>query len=128
MRMPTNNDPPALITSHGNDLARRARSLAQRKTRDEQRAFLVEGIRPVWQALDHQAEIEVILTAPELLTSGTAEGAVRDARTRGIRVAEFSAPVFARFSDREHPSGLAAIVHVPPAPIKALETDPSSLY
>ncbi len=116
------------ITSHGNDLARRARSLAQRKAREEQGAVLVEGIRPVWQALDQRVDIEVLLTAPDLLTSDAAASAVRDAQLRGIRVAEFSAPVFARFCDRDHPSGLAAIVRAAPAPIETLRPNRRSVY
>jgi RNA methyltransferase, TrmH family len=121
-------DPPAPITSHGNELARRARLLAQRKAREEQGAVFVEGIRPVWQALDQRVDIEVILTAPDLLTSDAATAALRDAQAMGIRVAEFSAPVFSRFCGRDHPSGLAAIVHAAPALIETLRPNPRSLY
>jgi TrmH family RNA methyltransferase len=101
--------------------------LSQRGARDQHGVFLVEGIRAVWQALDHQADIEVILTAPELLTSDTARTAVERAEAAGIRVISFSARVFERFTDREHPSGLAAIVRAAPVPLENLTVAKDSL-
>ncbi len=119
---------PERITSHGNDLARRARSLAQRSARDEHGVFLVEGIRAVWQALDHRADIEVILTAPELLTSDAARSALERAEAVGVRVVPCSARVFERFTDREHPSGIAAIVRAAPTPLENLGIANGSLF
>ena len=119
---------PDRITSHANDLARRARSLAQRGARDEQGVFLVEGIRAVWQALDHHADIEVMLTAPELLTSDAARAAVERVEFSGIRLVQCSARVFERFTDREHPSGLAAIVRATATPLAGLKVTGDSLF
>jgi RNA methyltransferase, TrmH family len=120
-------EPSERITSHGNDLARRARSLVQRGARDRHGVFLVEGIRAVWQALDHHSDIEVIFTAPELLSSDAARTAVERAEVAGIRVIPCSARVFERFTDREHPSGLAAIVRAVPMPLENLTLAKNSL-
>lgn len=92
---------------------RRARALRQRKAREEQGVLLVEGIRPVWQALDHRAAIEVLFLAPELLSSDAARTATARAAAEGVRVVEVSGAVFGRLAEREHPSGLAAIVRAP---------------
>ena len=89
---------------------------------------MVEGIRAVWQALDHEADIEVVLTAPELLTSEAARAAVEGARSSGIRVVQCSARVFERFADREHPSGLAAIVRSMSPPLDSLKVAGDSLF
>ncbi len=121
-------EPADRVTSHANDLARRARSLAQRSARDEQGVFLVEGIRAVWQALDHGADVEVVLTAPELLTSDVARAAVERVESAGIRVVPCSARVFERFTDRERPSGLAAIVRAVPTSLESLEVARDSLF
>ncbi|HXT38000.1 MAG TPA: RNA methyltransferase [Chloroflexota bacterium] len=104
---------PERITSPGNELVRRARALRQRKAREDQGALLVEGIRPVWQALDHHAAVEVIFLAPDLLSSDAARTAAARAAAGGIRVVEVSGAVFGRLAEHEHPSGLAAIVRAP---------------
>ena len=59
---------PELITSTSNRLLKHARRLRQRKHRDAEGVFLVEGIAPTWQALEH-ADVEVLFYSPELLTS-----------------------------------------------------------
>ncbi|MGH2411260.1 MAG: RNA methyltransferase substrate-binding domain-containing protein, partial [Chloroflexota bacterium] len=105
--------PPERITSPGNELVRRARALRQRKAREDQGAFLVEGIRPVWQALDHHAAVEILFLSPELLSSDAARAAAARAALDGVRVVEVSEAVFGRLAEREHPSGLAAIVRAP---------------
>ncbi|HEY1322177.1 MAG TPA: hypothetical protein VGF32_18120, partial [Streptosporangiaceae bacterium] len=58
---------PGLISSAANPLSKRMRLLADRKHRSRQGAFVVEGIQPVWQAVEAGADIEVLVVAPELL-------------------------------------------------------------
>jgi TrmH family RNA methyltransferase len=103
---------PKLISSSANPLIKRIRALAKRKEREERGAFVVEGIRTVWQALDSGAGIEVILVAPELLTSEAARLKVEDAASNGVPVVRVTRPVFESLASRENPSGLAAVVRV----------------
>lgn len=102
-----------LITSAANHVARRLRALALRKHRREEGACVVEGIRPVWQAVEHGAGVEMLIVAPDLLTSEPAGRMVEEAERSGTPVVRFGADLFERVAEREHPSGLAAIVRTP---------------
>ena len=53
-----------LISSAANPVVKRMRLLGERKHRRREGAFVVEGIQPVWQAVEAGAELEVIVVAP----------------------------------------------------------------
>jgi TrmH family RNA methyltransferase len=116
------------IESPANLLIKRMRSLEQRKTREREGAFVVEGIQPVWHAVEQGAAIETLVVAPELLTSAPAREMVARQRAAGMRVAEISAELFARVATREHPSGLAAIVRARTQSLDDLAVTPTSLF
>lgn len=116
-----------LISSPGNPLLKRIRKLRQRKHREAEGALFVEGIAPVWQAVEAGAEIEVVLTAPDLLTSRSAGGLVAELPSRGIRVATLTAEAFAAVSERDHPAGLAAVVRTPHRALDDAFAGPSRL-
>jgi RNA methyltransferase, TrmH family len=99
-----------LITSAANPLVRRVRQLADRRHRRREGAFVVQGIQPVWQAVEAGADIEALLVAPELLRHDGARAMVAAQESAGQRVARLSAELFGRIADRDGPSGLAAIV------------------
>jgi TrmH family RNA methyltransferase len=98
------------ITSRANPTVRQIRALQQRKERDRQRLFPVEGILPVWRAVDSHAPIETLIVAPDLLTSVAAREMVVRQIEHGMRVVSVSGAVFEQVAERENPSGLAAIV------------------
>jgi TrmH family RNA methyltransferase len=116
------------IESPANPLVKRMRALEQRKVREREGAFVVEGIQPVWHAVESGAAIETLIVAPELLTSVPAQEMVARQRAAGTRVAEMSATLFARVATREHPSGLAAIVRVQQRSLDDLTVTPTSLF
>src|SRR5215475_691082 len=99
-----------LITSAANPLVRRVRQLADRRHRRRESAFVVQGIQPVWQAVEAGAEIEVLLVAPDILHHRGALDMVDGQEARGVRVARLTGELFGRISDRDGPAGLAAIV------------------
>jgi RNA methyltransferase, TrmH family len=96
-----------VISSISNPLVKRVRKLRQKKHRDEQGAFLVEGIRPVWSAVSSDKEVEAVIVAPDLLTSDDARDML--AQT-SARVIEVTPEVFEALAEREHPSGISAVV------------------
>ena len=98
-----------LISSAANPVVKRMRLLGDRKHRRREGAFAVEGIQPVWQAVEAGADVEVLVVAPALLGSRAAE-LVAAQEAAGIRVAWVTGELFARLSARDGPSGLAAIV------------------
>jgi RNA methyltransferase, TrmH family len=98
-----------LITSAANPLIKRIRLLGDRRHRRREGAFVVQGAQPVWQAVEAGADLEVLITAPDLLREPAAS-MVAEQEARGVRVARLSGPLFARIADRDGPAGLAAIV------------------
>lgn len=116
-----------IITSAANPVVKRVRSLADRKQRRQQGAFVVEGTQPVGRAIEAGWEVEVLIVAPDLLT-GTAAAIAAAAPARGIRAAQLSAELFRRVADREGPSGLAAIVRGKPGSPGDLPAGPDSVY
>lgn len=99
-----------MITSTANPSIRRIRALRQRKARDETGLCLVEGIRPVAEALQSGAELDQLLVAPALLRSAFARDLVAVQRAAGTPVLEVSPEVFASIAQKEGPQGLAAVV------------------
>ncbi|MDR2983718.1 MAG: RNA methyltransferase [Nocardiopsaceae bacterium] len=116
-----------LITSAANPLIKRVRLLGERRHRRREGAFVVQGAQPVWQAVEAGADIEVLITAPELLREPAA-GMVTEQEARGVRVALLSGALFARIADREGPTGLAAIIRAHTPGLDALDVRTDSVF
>jgi TrmH family RNA methyltransferase len=99
-----------LISSAANPVIKRMRQLGERKHRRREGAFVVEGIQPVWQAVEAGAEAELLVVAPGLLGDSAAAQMVAGQEQAGVRVARVTSDLFTRVSSRDGPSGLAAIV------------------
>ncbi len=99
------------ITSLSNPLVKQARSLRQKKGRDETDLFLVEGLLHVGEAVQAGWHIHSLLYAPELLKSDFGYSLVHQMEQKRIRCAALSAPVFESFAGKENPQGIAALVH-----------------
>ena len=117
-----------VIRSAANPLVKRVRLLADRKHRRRESAFVVEGIQPVWQAVEAGAGVEVLIVAPDLLRHPRAAAMVAAQEASGVRVARLSGDLFGRISDRDAPSGLAAIVRTAPVTVADLAVGPGSLF
>jgi RNA methyltransferase, TrmH family len=118
-----------VISSAANPLIKRVRLLADRKHRHREGAFVVQGIQPVWQAVEAGADIETLIVAPELLRPPAAAAAmVIRQEEQGMPVARVSGSLFARIADRDGPAGLAAIVRARPRPLAGLAVSPGSLF
>lgn len=109
-----------LISSTANPLIKRIRALGERKGRRREGAFFVEGLQPVWQAVEAGAAIETFVIAPELLVSAPAQRLIAEQEARGVRVARLSGALFATLSGREGPTGLGAIVRAHTARLEDL--------
>jgi RNA methyltransferase, TrmH family len=117
-----------LISSAANPLVKRVRALADRKHRRRESAFVVQGIQPVWQAVEADADIEVLLVAPDLLHHAGALDMVHAQEVAGVRVARLTGDMFGRISDRDGPAGLAAIVRAAPASVGELAVAGGALF
>jgi RNA methyltransferase, TrmH family len=112
---------PDLISSASNPIVKRMRRLADAKHRRREGAFVVEGVAPVWQAVDAGASIEELVTAPDLLGDSPAAAMVAEQEAAGVPVARLTPALFGRLSERDGPSGLAAIVRARVRPLADLD-------
>ena len=117
-----------LISSAANPVVKRMRLLGERKHRRREGAFVVEGIQPVWQAVESGAELEVMVVAPGLLGDSAAAQMVAGQERAGVRVARVTDDLFARVSSRDGPSGLAAIVHARVPGLASLAVTPDAVF
>jgi TrmH family RNA methyltransferase len=117
-----------MLSSPSHPLIKQARRLKQRKYRTAERRFLLEGIRAFIEAVDSDAAIETILASPDLLTSARAREAIATARTHGAQYHALTPTAFAALSDRDNPTGLAAIIHFPHWRLDDLPHTPTSFY
>ena len=99
-----------LITSTANARVKLIRALRTLREREHSGLAYVEGIRPTIEALQLHAPIDLLVVAPDLLTSDFARDALDAALADGVEVMEVSSAVFRSISDRDGPQGLGAIV------------------
>lgn len=118
---------PDLITSHSNPQVKRLRSLADRRHRRREGVFLVEGLQPVWRAVESGFDVEQLVVAPELLRQPDALAMVERERAAGTRVLEVSRDVFSDLTDRDGPTGLAASVRIPRRTLADVVAGPGAL-
>jgi TrmH family RNA methyltransferase len=107
-----------IITSFRNPRVKFLRSLRQRKYRQREGCFLIEGIRIVEEALDCGAPVDALVYAPELLVSERAQALVE--RLAAEQRLALASDVFGSISDREQPQGIAAVVRIQELPLAAI--------
>ena len=96
----------ALITSAGNDRLKAVRRLARRRSDS---VFLLEGHRQLQRALEAEATIDQVYTAPELFLGPLDDELVTCAESRGAHVVALGAAAFRSISTATRPDGLLAI-------------------
>jgi TrmH family RNA methyltransferase len=101
---------PEIISSHANPLIKQIRSLRQKRERQEMGLFLVEGIRPVGEAIEAGWGLDALVYAPDLLTSEFAHQLVDGQFRRGVRCVTLTPTLFADIAEKDNPQGILAIV------------------
>jgi TrmH family RNA methyltransferase len=91
-------------------LAEIERLQSDRTHRDTRRAFFVEGVRNVVQAIENGFDIETLLYSDQLLTVPIARRLVRDRTRSGVPTLRVSPETFRRVSRTHRASGVGAIV------------------
>lgn len=99
------------ITSRQNPTVKYLGELKDRKFREQEQCFLVEGFREVQRALESGKTVKALYfsqdTKPEFLKNLSAI-----AKAKGIPMIELSSPVFEKLTHREHPDGCMAVVEM----------------
>lgn len=99
-----------IISSITNPRIKYIRSLATRQEREKTHQFFIEGIRIVGEAVQMNADIEMLVYAPSLLKSRFALELVSEQKEQGMACLEVSAEVFKSVSVKDGPQGIGAIV------------------
>ncbi len=103
--------PPIAITSRQNPHIKYLTELKDRKFREQEQCFLVEGFREVQRALESGKTVKAFYFSqnikPELSDHLRAL-----AQPRHIPITELSLPVFEKLTHREHPDGCLAVVQM----------------
>jgi RNA methyltransferase, TrmH family len=89
---------------------------------------LVEGIRAVWEAIERGAPIERLLFAPDLLDSDSAIGLVEAQQRLGMPSTSLGPAAFRSLSERDRPTGLAAIVRTTFKTVGELASGDDSIF
>lgn len=92
-------------------LARIRKLQADRRHRDQQKLFFIEGVRNFVEAIDAGFSIDTLLYSEKLLTAPLARKFVRQSKRSGVPFARVSPEAFRSISCAEHASGVAAILH-----------------
>lgn len=114
------------VKSMENPTVKLARALSKRRDRQRERAFVLEGVRALGEAVAAGALPRALLICRELLGEGEAQDRLlialseaRESTARNMRVLEVTPEVMKAVSETETPQGIAAIMafpeHIPPA-------------
>ena len=108
-----------LISSLQNPRIKAIRRLRMRKYRSREERYLIEGIRIVEEALERNAPVETLVYSSELLVSGRAQSLLQ--QYAAVDQITVTPEVFASFSDRQAPQGIAAVVRTSNTSLQDLE-------
>ena len=87
------------------------RSLQQKKNRDVEHKLLLEGWRPLRDALESNFTIEMIAVKPDAHQNSEHQSALANAKNRSIPIKELKEVQLRQISDEVHSQGVVALVH-----------------
>jgi TrmH family RNA methyltransferase len=93
--------------------AKLIRKLKSRKRREQELAFLVEGVRLVEELLSADWNVEFAVTAPVLSETQRGQQLLEAVDERGWKRAEVSDSELKELADTETPQGILAVAHRP---------------
>jgi len=99
-----------LISSTSNPLIKQVRALRQKKARRESRLFLVEGIHHVGEVIQAGWDVDVVLYAPDTLTSSFAHDLISHFSAQHA-LQSVTPQVMKSIADKDNPQGIIAVVH-----------------
>ena len=110
-----------VITSTSNPRIIEARKLGQRKHREAQGLFLVEGLQLLHMALDSGARPHEVFYCPELFVGPTAAALLERFRLTGAMLAQVMPRVMDSLCERDEPQGIIATFPLAPPSLDALK-------
>jgi hypothetical protein len=101
--------PVEIITSLQNPRLKRLVKLRDRRPRDEEQAFLVEGYREVRRALEKNITLTELYYSRDWFLGENEPALLAQAEAAGAKLFELSKDAFAKVAYRERPDGLLAV-------------------
>jgi TrmH family RNA methyltransferase len=101
--------PAEKITSLQNPRLKRLVRLRDRRPRDEEGVFLIEGYRELRRALEKGVRPAELFVAPEWFLGENEPALIAQAEAAGAQVFELTKEAFAKVAYRERPDGLLAV-------------------
>jgi len=98
-----------IITSKENEIIKSIKKLKEKKYRDQEHKFLVEGIKMVKEALEEKAEIDKVVVCEDCIDDGTIgqELLYEIAKQDCVYVSE---KVFQSITEVTNPQGILAVL------------------
>lgn len=99
-----------IITSKDNELVKNIKKLKEKKYRDENNQFIVEGIKLVAEAIEEQADINCIVVCEDCINDGLIDKKLlyEIAKFKCIYVTE---KIFSTLTDVTSPQGILAVIN-----------------
>lgn len=97
------------VTSKENSAVRRLRSLSDAKERKKEKAFLIEGVKMVEEALRDEAGVQMVVAAPDL-TQHHGRGVLKMAEARSVGILWISGKLLDSISESKTPQPVMAVV------------------
>ena len=101
--------PVEIITSLQNPRLKRLVRLRDRRSRDEERAFLVEGYREIRRALEKKVQIDELYFSKDWFLGSNEPSLIAEAEAAGAKLFELTKDAFAKVAYRERPDGLLGV-------------------
>jgi TrmH family RNA methyltransferase len=98
-----------IITSRSNPKIKKAISLYDRKDRDQEGCFLIEGYRELKRALEGQVQIEQLFYCPSFFLKDNEHTLIAQSKKAGAECIECNSSAFEKLSYRDRPDGLVAV-------------------
>lgn len=116
------------IQSRQNDQIKNLVKLRERKHRNRQERFLVEGMRELSHALNSDYELETIYYCPEYFPDDRHTQLIQQIRSRKeLQLTRVSEEAFAKATYREGPDGIIAVARQQPHSIHSLKLSANPL-
>ncbi|MCR9072776.1 MAG: RNA methyltransferase [Alphaproteobacteria bacterium] len=117
-----------VITSAANPEIKAIRALATKKGRQQQNAFVSEGLRHVVEAARAGWAIRRLIVADRQAPSPAMEEARRACREAGGRVITVSADLMSRIAKRDNAQSVIAVIEQKTSPLSLVVAEPGALW
>ena len=114
------------ISSTSNARVRALAKLKQRRGREEEQRFLIEGARELERATEAGIELVEVLFCREF-ADVERTALVTDLAASGVALLELAPAPFRKIAYREHPDGVIGVAATPAASLQSLEPPPGSI-